>query len=53
MYTSPTLCYCQHMEFPGTVESSEEGGGEQTHEADSELFTEQKMGWVSPDEAVL
>ena len=41
MHTSPTLCYWQHMEFPGTVESSKEGG-EETCGAGSESSTEQK-----------
>lgn len=49
MHTSPTLCCWQHMEFPGTVESSKEG--EEIHRAGSEISTEQKMGWKSPAKA--
>lgn len=40
MHTSPTLCYWQHMVFPGTVESSKKGG--ETHRAGWEISTEQK-----------
>lgn len=40
------------MEFPGTVESSKEGG-EESHRVGSEISTEQKMGYTSPAEAVL
>ncbi|KAK2100506.1 hypothetical protein P7K49_021854 [Saguinus oedipus] len=44
VHISPLLWYCQHMEFPGTVESSEEGEEGDTLGAGSEIPTEQKMG---------